>query len=90
MGLPTSSYLAEEQSSEPERQIKIDDEENTDNEQHPKEMTNQIELEETEPEIIQTEPNAVQARKSTNSRISEMGKTKQQRSPQLNKNYKKA
>ena len=41
MGLSTSSNLAEEESSKPERQIKIEEEENTDNEQHPKEMTNQ-------------------------------------------------
>ena len=53
MGLPIWFIVAEEESSEPERQVKTEEEENTDYEQQPKEMTNQNEQEEPEPEIIQ-------------------------------------
>ena len=45
MGQTTSTNFAEEESSEPEPQIKIEEEENTDNEQPLEEKTNQIELE---------------------------------------------
>ena len=64
MGQTTSTNFAEGKSSEPEPQLKIEKQENTDNEQPPEEITNQIELDEQEPETTRIadypEPIAVQ------------------------------